>query len=154
MRLKSNFKKRAVRALFFFLTSCSTTPCQWNCENIDAHHPCFKCSRMILNSTSEPRGLQLEITRTSSGIRTYISTLSLSFPKGPKVQISLEVDNKTTHFFAERLEGGQKLLLTPTDAEMIIQNLLQGKTTTLSVGRYSSEIVPTGFQRAYRELIQ
>lgn len=149
----TNYKKRALIALFFFITSCSTTPRQWNCENIDAHHPCFKCSRMILNSDKEFRGLQFEITRTSSGIRAYISTLSLSFPKNPKVEVVMEVGDKTTIILAERLEGGQRLLLTPPDTDIIIQNLLQGKTLTLSIGRYSSEIVPTGFRTAHADLV-
>jgi hypothetical protein len=55
-------------------------------------------------------------------------------------------------FYAERLEGGQRLSLPEEAIDVIITELLEGRIFTLSIGRFSSEIIPFKFYEAYRKM--
>lgn len=110
----------------------------------------FRCD----NSLS---GLSLEVQCTRyTGMRMYISIFSLAFPKEKDnpaaTKVNVAWDEGSYTFLAHRLEGGQKLLVPDEDAQKILRLLSEGQTLEIRVGRYVSEVHPTGFSKAYKEV--
>lgn len=146
---------RAIFALFFILHSC--TPCnrEWFYQEVRAESPCVHSKRILLLPENPYRGIGLQFVRTCSGERAYLDIYSLCFPKDMEepdsTLVRISSDAGSYEFRADRLEGGQRLLL-PGDAEsFLIEQLLNCRTLTISAGRYQDEITPRAFREAYRK---
>lgn len=152
---QSMIMKGAIFALFLFLTSCSKSSHQWICEKTLTHDPCYDSMRIILPSRNHFRELELELTQ-GAYCKMYINVFSIELPEDPdcpnKTKVSLSVDGNSKIVYADRLKGGQRLLLPPDTTQMIIDSLLEGKPLSLSVSRYKAEIIPDRFSNFYQAL--
>jgi len=157
--LKKHFyiKGALFAALLLIFQSCSSSCRQWTYDEVCTNCPYYNSKRLVLYPDNQFRGLELVFLRTYSGQRAYINIFSLALPMDSndphKTQICISCEISSYDLYAERLEGGQRLLLSDEAAELIISNLLECKTVTISVGRYKSEIIPRGFSEAYRNFI-
>lgn len=150
-------KGAAFAALLFIFYSCSPSCRQWSYDEVCTSCAYYNSKRIILPPDNQFRGLDLEIVRTYSGQRAYLNIFSLALPKESndplKTQICISCEMSSYDFYADRLEGGQRLLLSKETEELIISKLLKYKAVTISVGRYRSEIIPRRFCEAYKQLI-
>lgn len=150
--------KRAIVVLFLFLCSCSKSFPEWEYGRVITSCPAYNSGRLLLRPENPFRGLELELSCGCSGLRMYVNAFSLAFPKeegcSSKTKILISSDQESYTVFADRLEGGQRLLLPPEAAQNIIRKLLACKTIFISAGRYKSEIVPRGFSEAYHKLVK
>lgn len=151
------WKGQAFLALsfFFLLVSCSAPSREW--EFIyRRNHPIRFSSGKLLLSSDMSNNLDLEIVKGFRGMKMYINVHSLSIPTNPenpdKVIVLATWDGTVMEIEADRLRGGQRLLLSTDAANKIIALLENNQTITLSVGRYHGEIVPTGFSENYQKL--
>ena len=146
--------KRVSLTLFLFLCSCSKPCSQWQNERAVTCCESQNSSRLMRCSSNRFRGLELEIARGCSGMRMYLNVHSLCFPcdetTPPKTTVHITSGQESYDVWADRLEGGQRLLLPPEAAQSIICHLLNGNTVSLSAGRFKEEISPEGFCAAYR----
>lgn len=145
--------KRASMALFFFFIACSSDCSLWQHDIVRTKCSKYDSDRIILRPNNIFRGLELELARTCSGDRMYVNVFSLSLPRDPdhpsKTKITIITEDEEYHVLADRLEGGQRLLLPGTTADFIIQKLLEDQAICISIGRYRSEIYPNDFREAY-----
>jgi hypothetical protein len=81
----------------------------------------------------------------------YVNTFSrpLAACSGP-FPLSVTVDNISTTFSAELLQGGQRLLLSDEARDYIVSALLQQQCVTLTVGPYQATFSPTRFAKYFR----
>lgn len=74
----------------------------------------------------------------------YINTRSLAFPSHPdepdKTTITVTTADETFSVVADRLQGGQRLLVPPDATNMILGMLQNRQPLTLSAGKYHSEL--------------
>lgn len=101
--------------------------------------------------------LELEIARTSSGVRMYINAYSIPFPFDPlddtRTQLTLILGDTSAKIYAERMQGGQKLLLGPENADAVIEAFMDNQCVHVAVGRYNEDFVPTRFTELYFKLM-
>lgn len=152
------YMKRALVALFlpFLSISCSIDCHQWEYQKINTTCYQFDFAKLSLSPTCEISGLELELSRTAdSYIRMYINVFTLNIPQLDEipgkavVTISVPILQQTYQVLADVLEGGQRLLLPEETAHFIIECLLNEYPITIQVGRYSSDIILTGFLKGY-----
>ncbi len=131
---------------------------QWEIQEIITQSPCFNAVKLILGPDSNYSYLELELTRTLSGIRFYINLLFLeALPlkedcTRTSIVIQFEDQNSWT-IYPYLLQGGQRLLL-PTDiANQLIDALLDERMFTIQVGRNVIEVTPNHFKEHYTRLL-
>lgn len=140
-------------ACFF---SCSHDDPTWSYDQVIAGSCEYDSGKLWLRPENTFRGLELELTRSLSGVRMYVNVFSLPFTKESQdsttLQLKVSTEEESYLVDAYCLEGGQKLLLLPEGAEMIINSLFRSETVAIAVGRYESEISSNGFAEAYQRL--
>lgn len=148
----------AILSLFFFF-SCSK-PCQeWEFGQVVTPCPCYNSGRLFLPTTDPSRGLEIEIIHASSNNETllYLGAYSLEFTgtkENPnKTLVTVTIDEQSIVVAADRLEGGQKLLMPPEATQTIINALLENRVVRLKTGRYQTEILNANFCELYYKLI-
>ena len=160
--------QRALCALAFFLTNSCTAPCrQWLLFTTLTQTTCFNSGRLYLSPDTNLSYLELEINRSSSGLRMYLNLLLWQAPPSPENPefscidlVLLEKDENeeeqqtVTTLYAYRLEGGQKLWILPDDANTLIERLLKDQSFILKIGRYQITVIADEFQTGYQELMQ
>ena len=88
----------------------------------------------------------------------YVNTLLLPFPCDShnleKTQLHYLIDEIWYSTEADRLQGGQRLLMPEQSAQQIIEALLANKSIQMIVGRYDFTIISTSFCEHYLKLCQ
>lgn len=138
------------------LNGCSTPGCQqWQFDTILTPYSCYNSGRLTL-LPADLKSVSLELVRGVSGERLYVNTLSLSFPcdlnNSSKCQLTFAIDEVNYSVSADRLQGGQRLLLPQAATQQIIEALLENKSVQMTVGRYHVVIISTSFPELYKKL--
>jgi len=125
-----------------FIFSCSTPQREWEICQISTPTPDFNGTSYFLCSGNELNPLELEVTRTLSGVRFYINLLAygaVGLPEDPsRTRVSIDVDEEATwEVYPSILEGGQRLLFPFEVSDIIIGWINEGRTVTFKVGRFS-----------------
>jgi hypothetical protein len=142
-----------------FLAGCSAPACrQWEIQEIETNIVCFKGGKLTLSSDSDYSHLELELIRNRSGIRFYLNILFLKAPpcKEDPSRTRLEIrfdDQEPWIVYPYLLEGGQRLLLPGDVADILVQNLLDGHSFTIQIGRSVINVVPDHFSVVYARLL-
>lgn len=137
--------------MIWFLPSCQKESRAWSYNEIHGSCQNFDSQKMTLKTANPLRGLELKIVRTQSGQRCIVDIFSLPIPPN-RATISCSVEESTHTFYAQWLDGGQRLILCKEAEDYLITNLRSGKTITLASGRYREEIIPNGFFEAYTHI--
>jgi hypothetical protein len=156
-----SLKKRTPNVLFFFLLFFSFScvkPCQqWEMDHIEAQCPYYNSTKIYLPALNSFSNLEVEIVRTANETRMYFNIFTLEFPwiceDESKTEVCLVIDQQEYRFLADRLEGGQRLLLPPDALELVVQTLLQYAPVQAIVGRYTADIIPNNFCVVYNRLL-
>lgn len=156
------FRKGLLIALSFFsffcLFSCNA-PCfpHWGFNEIASSCPTQNSAQILFPSNKSYQPVQLELLRTGSGIWMYLNFLSVPVPKNQndpcKATVKCQVQEEVFFVEAERLEGGQRLLIPEDSANKITEFLLQNETINIRIGHYKALIQPCMFQTQYQKLI-
>lgn len=97
----------------------------------------------------------LRIVKGSYGVRTYADSFVRNFPTVPKsqdkTQVELIIGEISTTYLAERLQGGQRLVLPDEATEAIIAALANDSPITLICGFSPLELAPLGFVDACKQ---
>lgn len=143
------FSKRAIIALFFFLTSCSSSSPQWIYGKMDSCCQDFRSQKLLQPAKNLYQDISIELVETRSGLRVYLNTHSIPFItdlKNPNlIQVKMRAGDENRLFAAYRLKGGQKALLSQNGSSWLISALLENKEVTLSIDRYSTVASPNDF---------
>lgn len=145
------------------LTACSyffAVPCrQWTSIDTLTDHSCFNSGRLYLAPENDYSHLELEIDRSTSGVRMYVNVLFLCAPPCPDdtsraiIEVYFEGEKEPKFIYCHRLKGGQRLLLTNEDADMLIEALLAERSFAIKIGHYQFKAVPDGFAILYDNLL-
>lgn len=99
----------------------------------------------------------VELIKTCDGVSMFLTVKACKFPSLDKdfckTPVCFIQGSCSQEFVADRLLGGQKLLVPEETMQWLIEKLLNGETFVLKTGRYSVEVVPTDFARKYREFM-
>lgn len=149
----------SVFALFFLLSSCQPPPpCrQWFLDESFATCSLYNSGRLLLAPDVNNCSLiSVEIIRSSAGTQMYLNAYSLAFSTADQDEsksiVKVFVNGEEHTFQAERLVGGQRLLLPDAATEIIISALMNSATVHISAGRYETDVVPNRFPALFQEL--
>jgi len=148
--------KGVLCTLFLFLASCSSKCQNWEVEEISSYYPCYSTVKISLSPIDECFGIELQIVRSRCDTRMYASIFGAPvYPSGcdeSKVNMVVTIDDRSYPVLADRFRGGQKFLVPEEISAEIVTALTNGVAVTISVGRYTSEIVPNNFLKCYKAL--
>ena len=127
-------RKKFVYTLFLISTLCSSCFPQchyWKLAVVKADCPSASYVKVYLPPCNTFSGLEIVFIACNRDIRLYCNTLTLLFPclyndeKHSEVFLTIEEEKYT--FIAERLQGGQSLLMPEEAQLLIILSLLETK---------------------------
>lgn len=137
------------------LTAC-TKQGQWSQEKIHSHCEAFTFCKVRARSSDPVRGLDVEFVHFADGTKAYLIIHSTPIPctccPSDKAPLHIQVDQDDFAFHAERLEGGQRFLLTEEAAAFLIHTFLAGKDALITLPGYRSLIQAAGFSKYFNEM--
>lgn len=81
----------------------------------------------------------------------YLNAFTLLFPTNADDEehttVIFCIEETTQTFLAERLLGGQRLLLPDEAMQLTMETLQENKTIEITVGRYQATLIPDNFVR-------
>jgi hypothetical protein len=146
----------AFAALFLFLCfACARPYQQWECEKIQAHYPCSDSAKISWWTVNPCQGIDVHIIFTTCEMFLYFDTHIFEFPfieSNPlKTEVHILADDHGEYgFIADRLEGGQRLVLPAEAGSLLLDLLSAGSSFTISIENYSETILPTHFDHALK----
>lgn len=141
------------------LASCSKESShQWQFEEVRTRRPEFNGGRLVLAPDTDYSNLELEIVRSSSGIRFYVNLLLFqAFPRPldpATTTLTIQFEEQEPWVIHPYLfEGGQRLLLPGEIADTLVEALLEGQSFTVQIGRSQVKVTPTHFSEDYKALL-
>lgn len=153
-----NFKRACLVLFFFQITACTKrAPC-WKYDNVSNSCSEYRSAKLWSPAQDPFRGLEVELISSHSGLRMYVNTYSRTFPANEEGKCEITMSSSQIEppktFYADRLEGGQRLLLPPQATSWTIEQLLLGNTIKMTTGRYSTEVSPEEFNTFYPKFYQ
>ncbi|MEI8365700.1 MAG: hypothetical protein WCF65_04695 [Parachlamydiaceae bacterium] len=152
--------KRLVYLLFLIsclFVSCSPPCYQWKFAAIKADCPPATYVKGYLPACNTFSGIEAQLVCTNGTFVLYLDTCTLQFPSTSdcptQTKVNISVNNHKYQILAERLEGGQRLILPDDTVQFIIYSLLQASCVEISVGRYQTTLVCEGFSKTYNQLV-
>jgi hypothetical protein len=137
--------------------SCSPHCHQWKLAAIKANCPCATYTKVYLPTCNPFNGLEAVFISYNGNIRLYFNALTMQFPyianDEEHTEIYLKVDEQAYNFVAERLKGGQTLLIPEEYLQLILRALHEKHYVEVMIGRYQAKIGCDNFERCYRSLI-
>jgi len=152
-------RKIAFCALFLILlfnSSCSPQCQQWKIAVIKSNCPCATYTKVYLPTNNAFNGIDAVFISCNGSVRLYFNALTflfVPFDDNPECsQVTLKINDQAHTFIAERLEGGQSLLLSEESTQLIVEALLEQTSVDVTAGRYQTILIPDNFEKTYRAL--
>ena len=153
-------RKRCLSALFLialFFSSCSPTCHQWKLAVIKADCPAARYAKLYLPASNTFNGLDAVLMWSNGCLNFTLNALTFCFPNyegdETRSEVTFSVDDEMNTFVADRLEGGQSLLLPEEAMRLVVTALLEQKCVEVTVGRFQTTLIPDHFDTAYRKFI-
>lgn len=152
MSLFECWRKRAYLALFLFLASCQkNTP--WHLEKSLTGNECYNSARLTLvQDCASSREFELEFDIAPAGLTLYVNLT------GRPLQSCAEVIIRNSHeshsFNAFLLFGGQRILLSESACDYILNALLHQDEIRISIGPYESAVPSGNFFESYLKFVE
>lgn len=147
-------RKRSVLTLFLIailVSSCSPQCHQWQFAVIKADCPSAQYVKIYLPPCNTFNGLEAVFMRYNGTTAFYLNVFTLLFPinEGDEehTDVTFCIEESTYTFTAERLLGGQRLLLPDEATQLALETLIENKTIEVTVGRYQTTLIPDNFVR-------
>jgi len=146
------------RALALFLIILSLSSCQQNCRQWDFTKIPGECppttfARAYLPACSNLNGIAAEFLSIGGELHLFLNALLFEFPSSesdPCVSIvTVKINDTELEYPAERLDGGQRLMMPQEATETIVAALCEGLCVEVSVGSYRETLISTRFQETY-----
>jgi hypothetical protein len=131
--------------LFLVFTFCSKPPL-WRAEKIKAKSKEHQALRYLYIPTKPNARFQVQIVKAEYGVRFSLHLLSLPTSENrrwtDKVKINIETEDARQDFLAERLEGGQVILMPEQKGAFLLALLQQGEPLSITLPGYQISIPP------------
>jgi hypothetical protein len=145
---------------FFLITlihfSCCPRCNEWKLAVIKADCPAATYAKAYLPPCNPFNGLEAVFISCSGDIRLYFNALTLLFPcyaDEEHSEVFITIEEEHYCFIAERLLGGQTLLLPEEAMLLITLAFLEKKDVEVIAGRYTALLTHQNFEKIYRNLI-
>lgn len=152
-------RKSAYSALFLILlfSSCSPYRHQWKLAAIKASCPDASYVKIYLPACNTFNGLEAEFMCSNGDMQLNLNIHTLQFPMdsddGSHATVNVIINEDIFPYTANRLLGGQRIVMPQEACQQIIGALLEGNNVDITVGRYETTLLSEGFAKHYDELV-
>jgi hypothetical protein len=136
-------------ACLLVLSACRDS--DWSHEKIHSNYAQYSYSKITYRARDLIHGVDVEFTHADGSIKTYLLVHSTPIPHA-KIPVKFECDGVSTLCTADRLEGGQRFLLSADSAQILMDALLAEKQVILTIPGYQSRITPDGFTSHFKKI--
>lgn len=158
MSLDFVMRKSGLPALFFItfcFSACSPHCHQWKLAIIKADCPPARYAKLYLPACSTFNGFDAVLIRANGCISFYLNALTLCFPNYGEdpdhTEVVFCIDDEVSTFIADKLQGGQSLLLPEEAMQLVVSAMLQQKCVDITIGRYQTTLIPDHFDTSYNK---
>lgn len=151
--------KRTVFILFLisvFISSCSPQCNQWKLAVIKADSTAARYVKAYLPACNTFNGVETVLISCNGNKFLYLYAFTLLFPFNSEDEehcdVLVTVKDTKYLFTADRLQGGQCLLLPNVAMQLIIDSLLEHTCIEIKTGRYQSTLTHENFDKTYEIL--
>ncbi len=114
----------------------------------------FHSSKLIYR-TEESRALSFELVHTEEGLKGYLLTHT-SLPTGKyspeHTPLTYTIDNVRCSEEGYQMRGGQRILLSPSLTQALVEALLLEKKINITLAGHKTALDGTGFAAAFEKL--
>ncbi|MBA2726576.1 MAG: hypothetical protein H0U49_00180 [Parachlamydiaceae bacterium] len=139
-----------------FANSCASTSA-WQTDTSKGTPSSFNSIRLYLCTSGGCGDLGLELVRTCDGIRLYLNVFGLAIPPSETdcsiSMVYVSFRERSYTFCADRLLGGQRLLIPKNVQDDIIEYLQNDQPVFIRVGRYQADIYPEQFLKPFTKMV-
>lgn len=144
--------------ILFFNLACCPSCDQWKLAVIKANCPPSTYIKVYLPACNTFNGLEAQFICCNDQADFYLNAITLLLPcygsDPDHAEVSFLIGDQEYVFLAERLLGGQRLLLPEEAKELAIEQLLAGNDIHVSAGRYQTVLTCEGFAKVYKRQLQ
>lgn len=139
-------------------TSCCPQYNHWKLAAIKADCPTASYVKVYLPPCNTFNGLEAVFMSCNGNMHLYFNALTLLFPclcnDENHSEVVIIIKDESYRFIAERLQGGQRLLMPEESMLLITLCLLEKECVEVSIGRYHALLTHENFEKSYRCLRQ
>jgi len=155
--MKAVFQRASVALFFLLAASCSDTSRKWEYHQNLSPIMHTNSARLVLATETGEAPFELEMIRTSSGLRIYLNILRFQAPlhldMDNKTELTITIGNNASILYPHVLKGGQRLLLPSDFYETLIQAILDDKKIKVGMGFRSFRLCSTNFKQSYKAFL-
>lgn len=137
------------------LAACQTTP-SWQVTRVEAGNSCHDLARLSAPIHDRVNGIGVEIVRIQDKIVTYLEVHAHVIPPyqddPSKAQVILKTGGKTLQGVGRRHRGGQRITLSESLQEILIESLKHMTPVTILLEGYSTTLDASSFSEYYEAL--
>ena len=141
--------------LLLLLCGCGAQS-SWQVSHLQSGSSTFDSSRVLFSSNDPINGIVVELIRSDGQILAYLlvhTQETIPYEDNPKEAIvRLIMPDKTIESIAHRHEGGQRLLLTESLQQTLLDALKLEKDVTIELMGYRTTLSGKGFADSYAAL--
>jgi hypothetical protein len=143
-------------SLIFLLFAACSSHKEWTYREVVSSNPEFNSCLLRYQTKNEIIGIGVELLKGSFGTLGYLNVCSRQIPHLPETPnqsiVVFVIGDEKFPYKAERMEGGQKLLLPEDAKEKLIASLQDNKTVTIYLDGFMSTLEPSNFPKLYNRL--
>lgn len=147
-------KRTILFAIVLFLTACSSQK-DWTYSRVVSASPEFNSSMLRRHSQSELVGVGVELLKGSFGTLGYLNVSARKIPVLPGTTdtsiVVFVIEDEKFPYKANRMAGGQKLLLPEEATEQLVAALQNNSIVDIYLDGYMTKLEPSNFQKLYKK---
>jgi len=146
--------KRFLLPLLLLSTACSSQK-DWNYQEVVSKSSQFDSALLQYHSANELTGVGVELIKGSFGTLGYLNVVARQIPPLPDnpetAIVVFEIDDEKIPYKAERMKGGQRLLLPDEATEKLIATLKSNQTITIYLNGYMTKLEQSNFSKCLKK---
>ena len=123
----------------------------WSFDQIHSEKKEFCSTRLAFFNPDRVNGIDLEMVNTEKGVKVFLNIHSTPLPHDCKLYIT--AGEKSYPLTTQRLQGGQRLLLSAEEIPLLIELLQTHQEIVLRLPGYRSIIPTKRFAAQYKKLL-
>ncbi len=136
--------------LFILLSSCHHASTNWQIDRMTAGTAEHNSTRLSYKTRDKVSGIDLEFLKTKLSLHAYLNVHSVPIPENAKG--FLIIDGACRPLEAHVRKGGQRILLSDSTCDLLIQSLLAGKSVEIRLSSYHTTFSPNGFKSQFETM--
>ncbi|MCC5832477.1 MAG: hypothetical protein JJU12_05470 [Chlamydiales bacterium] len=139
--------------IILVLTACNSHK-EWTYSEVVSAAPELNSKQLRYRIKDEITGIEVELLEGAFGRFAYLNVCARQIPSLPgdacRSIVVFVIDDEKLSFQAERMLGGQKLLLPDEAIKKLIDSLDNNRSVSIYLDGFQTELKPSNFHKVYK----